>query len=193
MSPKTPEQNEKIRAASQQKILDAAFKLIAQQGYEGTSIAQIARTAGVAKGLLYNYFSSKEDLVKTLVVEAIEEGDQQVADMFSKDPYQTLENLIHWFFTEMRQRHDYWRLITELTLKIDKFDFVHDIALAKMQEYVGLLESLLAQTGHANALGEARLLAALFDGIGIEVLVLKDDYPLAEMETYLIEKYCRKK
>jgi AcrR family transcriptional regulator len=190
MSPRTVAQNKQRRLASKQKILAAAFSLIAKNGYEGTSIAQIAGEAGVSKGLLYNYFDSKEELVKTLVVTAMEEGDKIFADMFCEDPRITLKNLFHWFFKEMRERHDYWRLITELTFKIEKFDFVHDLAVTKMHEYVGLLESLLAQIGYKNALGEARIIAALFDGIGIEALVLKDDYPLAEMEEYLINKYC---
>ena len=50
MSPRTAEQNEQIRTESKHKIMEAAFKLIAKNGYEATSIALIAKTAGVSKG-----------------------------------------------------------------------------------------------------------------------------------------------
>jgi len=190
MSPRTPTQNEQIRADSKQRIMEAAFKLVAKKGYEATSIAMIAKEAGVAKGLLYNYFDSKEELIKALVTAAMEEGDQLMGDLMSNNPRNNLKNTFKWFFIEMRERHNHWRLITELTLKIDKFDFVHDIITTKMNEYVGMLEGQLSQMGYKDALGEARLIAAVIDGIGLQALMVREDYPLEEMEKYLIHKYC---
>ena len=43
-----------------QEILDTAMKLFYEKGYEKTSITDIAREMGVAQGLCYRYFSSKE-------------------------------------------------------------------------------------------------------------------------------------
>ncbi len=59
MSPKSNKQFEEIRKNSRNKILDAAFELFAKQGFHSTSINQIAKQAGVAKGLIYNYFKKK--------------------------------------------------------------------------------------------------------------------------------------
>lgn len=190
MSPRTPEQNEQIRTESKHRIMEAAFKLIAKNGYESTSIAGIAKEAGVSKGLLYNYFDSKEDLIKALVLGAMDEGDQLVGEMMSKTPKETLKGLIRWFFEEMRERADHWKLITELTFQIEKFDFVHEMVTEKMKEYIAVIESLLTQMGHKNALGEARIISALFDGIGFQVLIAREEYPLDEMEEYLLKKYC---
>lgn len=190
MSPKTPAQNEQIRAESKHRIMEAAFKLIASNGYESTSIAMIAKTAGVSKGLLYNYFESKEALVKALVLGAIKEGDDVVGELMDSDPKVTLKNIFKWFFKEMSERPDHWKLMTELTFKIEKFDFVHEIVTSKMTEYVGFVEVLLTQTGHQNANSEARVIAAILDGIAFHALMMMDEYPLAEMEAYLIKKYC---
>lgn len=191
MSPKTPAQNEQIRAESKQRIMDAAFKLIATNGYESTSIALIAKTAGVSKGLLYNYFESKEALVKALVLGAMQEGDEVVGELIDVDPKITLKNIFQWFFKEMRDRPDHWKLMTELTFKIEKFDFVHEIVSSKMTEYVGFMEALLTQIGYQNANSEARVIAAILDGIAFHALMMMDEYPLTEMENYLIEKYCK--
>jgi len=190
MSPRTTEQNEQIRVESKHKIMDAAFKLIAKNGYEATSIAMISKSAGVSKGLLYNYFTSKEELVKALVMGAMDEGDQLIEELFSDDPKQALSNLFSWFFGEMRERPDHWRLMTELTFKIEKFDFVHEIVTGKMTEYFTVIENLLTQIGHKNAYAEARVISGILDGIGFHALMFKEDYPLDEMEKYLIEKYC---
>lgn len=46
-----------------QQIMDASIRLFADQGFENTSIQAIAAAAGVAKGTMYLYFSSKDDLV----------------------------------------------------------------------------------------------------------------------------------
>ena len=190
MSPRTAEQNEQIRVESKHKIMDAAFKLIAKNGYEATSIAMITKEAGVSKGLLYNYFESKEALVKALVLGAMDEGDSLVGELMDKDPKMTLRNIFKWFFKEMRERPDHWKLITELTFKIEKFDFVHELVIAKMTEYVSFIEALLAQAGHQNARSEARLISAILDGIGFHALMMMEEYPLDEMEEYLIKKYC---
>lgn len=45
------------------QILQAAVRLFSQQGYHNTTIAQVARTAGISTGLVYQYFREKEDLL----------------------------------------------------------------------------------------------------------------------------------
>lgn len=191
MSPKTPAQNEQIRTESKHKIMEAAFRLIAKNGYDSTSVAMIAKEAGVSKGLLYNYFRSKEALVEALVTAAMSEADSIVGELMDSNPKAMLKNVFIWFFKEMRERKDHWRLITELTFKIDKFDFAQQSFTQKLKEYVKMLEQLLVQMNHPNPLQEARLIAAIFDGIGIQSLIARKDYPLDELENYLVEKYCK--
>jgi AcrR family transcriptional regulator len=48
-------------------ILDAAERLILDQGYHGTSMQQIAREAGIAVGGIYNHFDSKEAIFGALL------------------------------------------------------------------------------------------------------------------------------
>ncbi len=175
------------------RIAKAAFSLIAKNGYESTSIAVIAKEAGVSKGLLYNYYESKESLMESLVRDVMSEGDQAISSIFAEDPADTLANLIRWFFNEMRERPDHWRLITEVILKTDKYKFVRDITIEKLQAYVGLLQQLFAQMGYEDPIGEARLFAALFDGIGVQAVVMREDYPLNDLEKIMIHKYCKQK
>ena len=55
--------------AKRQAILDAARAIIAKQGYEETTIAQIASAAGVAVGTVYLYFRNKRDIYTALSLE----------------------------------------------------------------------------------------------------------------------------
>lgn len=68
------------------RILDAAIRVFAEHGYHGSRVGDIAEDAGVAHGLLYHYFASKDDVLKTIFVEnwgqllkrfrAVEETDE---------------------------------------------------------------------------------------------------------------------
>ena len=64
------------------QILDAAVRVFARQGFHATRVSDIADEAGVAYGLVYHYFSSKDEVLSELFVErwslllaAIEEAD----------------------------------------------------------------------------------------------------------------------
>ena len=51
------------------KILQAAFAVLSRQGYENTSIKEIAEEAGVAQGLVHYYFKTKQGLVLAVLDE----------------------------------------------------------------------------------------------------------------------------
>jgi AcrR family transcriptional regulator len=57
------------RERTRQAILDAAYSLIIEQGYAATSMRQIAERAGLALGSIYNHFSSKGDVFRTIILE----------------------------------------------------------------------------------------------------------------------------
>jgi TetR/AcrR family fatty acid metabolism transcriptional regulator len=60
------------RAAAVDKrriILDAAIRVFARQGFNGCRVSDIADEAGVAYGLVYHYFNSKDEILDTLFLE----------------------------------------------------------------------------------------------------------------------------
>ena len=54
------------------RILDAAVKVFAERGYFSSTVAEIARAAGVADGTIYLYFKSKDDLLIQLFEDRME-------------------------------------------------------------------------------------------------------------------------
>jgi len=191
MSPRTESQLEEIRETSVSKILDASLELFAEQGYDATSISQIAEKAGISKGLIYNYFDSKLDLLKGMI-DRLNEGESELmAKVIDEDPKQMLKKIFEAFFFEIRERTEVWKMIATISLQVDKFDFVHLMTVKKLQQYFDLFEMLLTQTGYPDPGQEAKLIAALFDGIGFHYLIARDDYPIEEVEKFLIQKYCK--
>ena len=57
-----PPFNQSSTKDKNQRIVEAATRVFANKGYAGASVADIADTAAVGKGTVYEYFSSKEDL-----------------------------------------------------------------------------------------------------------------------------------
>ena len=53
------------------EIIEAALDLFVTSGFNGTRLEDVARQAGISKGTLYLYFSSKEDLFRAVVQEVI--------------------------------------------------------------------------------------------------------------------------
>ncbi|MFI1097680.1 TetR/AcrR family transcriptional regulator [Streptomyces sp. NPDC020917] len=54
---------DRTRQMASREILDTALRLFTEQGYDETTIAQIAREAGVSQRTLFRYFGTKEDLL----------------------------------------------------------------------------------------------------------------------------------
>lgn len=67
-----------ISLEKRENILQTAAMLFADQGFARTDVAQIAKRAGVAKGSIYNYFESKEDLYLYVCRDGIERSRQAV-------------------------------------------------------------------------------------------------------------------
>jgi AcrR family transcriptional regulator len=64
----TPEEIARSRGErTRQAILEGAQQLFLTQGYNGTSMRQIAQQAGIALGGIYNHFASKEDIFRALL------------------------------------------------------------------------------------------------------------------------------
>jgi AcrR family transcriptional regulator len=61
------------------RLRELALRLFAEQGYEKTSLREIAEQLGVTKAALYYYFKSKEDIVRSLVEDYVADLDALIA------------------------------------------------------------------------------------------------------------------
>ena len=63
------------RGNTKQEILNAALDLFSVQGFEATSISQIANAVGIRKASLYSHFENKQAILDALVKEILEQYD----------------------------------------------------------------------------------------------------------------------
>jgi len=73
-------------SAKRSQILDGARRVFLAQGFDGASMGEIARVAGVSKGTLYVYFDSKEALFEALIVEERRSLAEVLFQLDASDP-----------------------------------------------------------------------------------------------------------
>ena len=97
--PRTKEQFEEIRSRTKLKILKNALELFAEKGFKGTSISDIAKAAGVSKGLAYNYFKDKNELMFAVFGLLTQELESVFSSINKKEkPDQKLKIFIEFMF-----------------------------------------------------------------------------------------------
>ena len=101
-------QESKDRSSKYHRILEAAVKVFARQGFRQCTVAQIAKEAGVADGTIYLYFKNKDDIL----VHFFSFKAKQVFDRFREevargaDSLEKLRNLIRVHLGEFQRDPD---------------------------------------------------------------------------------------
>ncbi|HIP62048.1 MAG TPA: TetR/AcrR family transcriptional regulator [Sulfurovum sp.] len=72
-------------------------ELLLEHGIKDLTIAQIAQTAGVGKGTIYEYFANKEDIVFEIISSFIEEHEKRLMAIALQD-ISTKEKIYHFYF-----------------------------------------------------------------------------------------------
>ncbi|NOX18081.1 MAG: TetR/AcrR family transcriptional regulator, partial [Chlorobi bacterium] len=166
-----------MRAKTRQAIMDAGLKLFAKKGYHGTSVADIAKEAGISKGLAYNYFKSKSDLAEAILFQSVEILNYYF-NLFKeeKDPKRLLYLMITLTFKHLRENEEFWRLYTSFALQLEVSDKMKDLFSKIEKEFIDELAKIFRKLGIKNAKTEAYLLGAIFDGVSIDYLLNKEKY-----------------
>ena len=190
MTPKTSEQFEEIRETRKQQIMDVALQMFANKGYDSTSISAIATKAGISKGLLYNYFSSKEDLM----IQITEKGFEDMLSSFdlNKDGVLTSEEFIYFInkvFDLMESKLTFYKLYFSLILQPS----VWKLFEVKFAEVIGPMMNTLTEyyrsKGSTDPEAEALVVGSLMDGIGLNYIFNPELYPLERIKKMIIERF----
>jgi AcrR family transcriptional regulator len=107
------------RSDTRRRIQEVARDLFLQQGVQRTSLQDIADKLGITKPALYYHFASREDLVRSILVPLIDEGEQFVADQEDHGYIGARELLEGYFDFHYRHRQDLLLVLAELTALAD--------------------------------------------------------------------------
>jgi TetR/AcrR family fatty acid metabolism transcriptional regulator len=115
-------------ADKRRAILDAAIRVFARQGYHSTRVADIADEAGVAYGLVYHYFRSKEAVMTELFTERWSLLLAASEDLYARDVpvREKLDGIAGFIFDSYRHDPELMKvIIIEVTRAANSFGATH--------------------------------------------------------------------
>ena len=115
-------------------ILDAAVRVFARRGFNGCRVSDIADEAGVAYGLVYHYFRSKDEVLDTLFLERWNVLLDVIRELDARDdaPREKLYAITSFIVDSYRHDPDLMKvIIVEVTRAANSFGRTH---LAKIRE-----------------------------------------------------------
>ena len=143
--------NQQTATERRRQILDAAVAVFARQGFNQCRVSDIADEAGVAYGLVYHYFRSKDEVLDTLFLERWNVLLQVIRDLDGRDlpAREKLAAIASFIVDSYRHDPDLMKvIIVEVTRAANSFGRTH---LGQIREAYDLIEAIVAK---AQADGE---------------------------------------
>ncbi len=192
--PRTEEQYEQIRKEKRQLILDTALVLFADNGYDNTSIQAIAKKAGISKGLIYNYFESKEHLVKEILMSFVNnmyaEFDPNKDGILTKEEFRYF---IKYSIRNIKENTSQYKLYIALSTQPHAFEVIQEAFDGN--KMIGLilkeLYDYFQREGYENAIQEVSLLTSILKGAALQYVYNPGAVDLDFVEKRILEMYCK--
>lgn len=173
-----------IMTEKQEKILDEALRLFAENGYNATSTSQVAKAAGVSEGLIFRHYGNKEGLLQAIVKLGEESLKKLFAEIiFQTEPKAVIRKTIEMPFSVSDAEHGFWRLQYKLKWELKEQNH------AKMEPLLVALTNAFKKLGYKQPELEAELLATIMDGIGAAILKGTLAQSKEKTKDFLLNKY----
>jgi AcrR family transcriptional regulator len=133
------------------QILDAAVRVFARQGFHACRVSDIADEAGVAYGVLYHYFRSKEEVLDTVFLERWDVLLQVIReiDASGRPPREKLRAIASFVVDSYRHDPDLMKvIIVEVTRAANSFGRTH---LRKIDEAYALIADVVVKAQEDGA------------------------------------------
>jgi len=186
--PKTPEQYDDIRKQKKQLIMDTALELFAENGFHATSISQIAKAAKISKGLTYNYFDSKNDILD----EIMEQGFNEIYDNLdmNHDGVLTEDEFIFFIrknFQLLRENMHYWKLFFSLLLQPKvSVTFARNYE-EKAEPIFQMFFEFISKSGSNNPEQDLMAVSSMMEGAFLYCVTAPDVFPAEKLEEAVVQ------
>ena len=131
-------------------ILDAAVRVFARRGFNQCRVSDIADEAGVAYGLVYHYFRSKDEVLDTLFLERWNVMLDVIRDLDGQDlaPREKLRSVAGFIIDSYRHDPDLMKvIIVEVTRAANSFGALHLDEIRKAYEGIGAIVEAAREDG----------------------------------------------
>ncbi|MEK4011601.1 TetR/AcrR family transcriptional regulator [Peribacillus sp. FSL M8-0224] len=192
--PRTPEENDRIRQASKEKIRAAAMELFMKQGYYTTSISDIAKQAGISKGLLYNYYKGKEELLSEMVDARIREVVEVMEEAFTLNtPREQLEHIINGAIDNILQKPEVHRFYLHLQTQPESDEELIKYSHLILEENARQFEfqcKIFESMGEKDPRKRSLYFSSVLQGIMLMISTYQPGFPVEEIKNQIIREFC---
>jgi len=190
MSPRTADQFKEMRESRKARIMKAALHLFANRGFHNTSIAAIAQESGMSKGLLYNYFDSKEHLISEIIMQGLE----TLLSVFMPEKKEVttdeeMISIIRRYLEVIKKDVPYWKLYFSMFTQPAIYALVESWFMEKVEPLFLVLSNYFERKGYESPMVEARLFAALLDGITFNFVFDPEHFPIDQILDRFLNLY----
>ena len=190
MAPRSEEQFAQIREERKHQILDAALHVFAEDSYHGASMSAVAKRAKVSKGLIYNYFKSKEEILVSLVVDVFDEVvvqlDLNLDQPLDKDGF---IKVIEKSVDEVVNNPQRWKLYMSLSFQPDVMPILMEQMMPKIQPFMIAVNNYFMGKGYEDPMTMMRYYSAVLDGVQMHILMDPDNFPIEKVKKLMIDQF----
>lgn len=175
MSPVKPLRTRPTRGEVRDRILDAASKVFAAEGFAGATIDAIGQAAGFTKGAVYSNFESKDELFLALLDREFELRGEQIAialDRSDGDTAAAAREVSRSVLDSVRDHSDYYVLLVEYWLRAQRDPQLRERLIerrrAAADQALHIVESTDTVPGDRRLTDIAQLVVTLNLGVAME-------------------------
>ncbi|WP_344272113.1 helix-turn-helix domain-containing protein [Streptomyces hebeiensis] len=186
MSPRSPSVNEELRRRSRERLLQATVELVAEHGYEATTLADIAHRAGSARGLISYYFPGKRQLLQSAVHRLMHRTLEAALsrEPRTRDGQELMARAIDAILGLAADKPVVMRAHMAHILQAEGF-----VQCPEQQRLAGLLRDTVVAYGSEDADSDYPMLRALLMGAVFAVLMPGAPMPLPRLRAELFRRY----
>ncbi len=179
-----------MRSDRKQAILDAALEVFASEGYHVASISKIAKAAGVSKGLMYNYFESKQDLLNVLL-DKINDGMMKILELPESQVIDDVffEGFIRATFALLGSDNKLWRLYYMLFMQPEVMRIEESKILPLLPPFLGAMRTFFEEKGFEDPDASMTFFFSQMDGLKLSCVFNSAAFDSEKMIAMLLKQY----
>lgn len=167
-----------VASERKNQIVRATVECITKNGYHNFSMQDVARTAGVSKGIIHYYFLNKDDLMMSVLDRVAGDIERILAEDIQAltDPVKKLQAFVAGCFKVVRTNKEYYQVNMDFWTQINQKKEVRQVIsrhYAKFRETGAAVISEGSKMGvfrEVDASGFASFMIAIVDGISLQWL-----------------------
>ena len=164
--PRTTKQFEDMRTERRVSILEAALHVFAEEGYHSASISKVSKYAKISKGLLYNYFESKEELLKILIGSLIDDEIKMLNSFLEKSlTEESFIHLINESVKTIKEHPKQWKLYFAMSFQDEVQEIMKDKHSPTQALFAERFIQFFKDKSHENPLQQMQYLMTFFNGM----------------------------